>query len=192
MNELKAVLIVLFFVIGIPLLYLVISLLVTIFFAKKTNHQIKRISVILICLIVFAVIPVFDEIPNRLYYKHICETDGGVKVFKTIKLSPEYYTEGGNPKYLTANGSFDESALGNKYKFINVWDRNFNKTYNIAKDYYQITEVSTGEILGTETSFVYFKGWLANNLPFAGPASGIRCHSMKDGIYKDFLIYIFK
>jgi len=43
----------------------------------------------------------WDVIAGKLYFKHICEKDGGVHIYQTVELVPECWDEDGRPKFYT-------------------------------------------------------------------------------------------
>src|SRR4030067_3518574 len=60
-----------------------------------------------IAVAVFVLIPTWDEILGRIYFKYLCETQGGIKVYKVVELPGEYWAADGMPKfYDDKNGNF--------------------------------------------------------------------------------------
>lgn len=104
-----------------------------------------------IAIAVFVLIPAWDIIPGQLYFKHLCETEAGVKVIKTVEVDQSYFKSDGNP---------DEKKLAERYAQPDKFDRNFLPIFHIAKSESSIQDKQTSEVLGTATDFSYFGGWL--------------------------------
>lgn len=99
---------------------------------------------------VFVLIPTWDVIPGQLYHGHLCETEGGVKVFKTLEVDKTYFLPDGQP---------DEEKLGNRFDRPSVVDRTYSKVFHITKYQRSIVDKQTGNNLGTATDFWHYGGW---------------------------------
>lgn len=104
-----------------------------------------------VAIAVFVLIPAWDIIPGQLYFKHLCETEAGVKVIKTVEVDQSYFKSDGKP---------DEKKLVERYAQPDKFDRKFSPFFHIAKSESSIQDKQTGEVLGTATDFSYFGGWL--------------------------------
>ncbi|MEO5631191.1 MAG: hypothetical protein ABIQ24_07180 [Nitrospiraceae bacterium] len=104
-----------------------------------------------VTIAVFVLIPAWDIIPGQLYFQHLCETEAGVKVIKTMKMDQSYFKSDGKP---------DEKKLAERYAHVTKFDRNFSAIFHIAKTESTIQDKQTKEILGTAANFSHRGGWL--------------------------------
>lgn len=121
----------------------------------------KRVSQAL-CVAFFVLLPTWDIIPSRWYFQHLCETETGVKVFKTVELDKEYFMPTGKP---------DEKKLAGQYSQPDKRDHEFSRWSHIVKIESSIQDKQTGEILGTATDFVYYGGWLGSRIAAMSPTT---------------------
>lgn len=143
-----------------------------------------------IAVAIFILVPTWDEILGRIYFKHLCETEGGVKVLKMVKLGPEYWDANGRPKFIKENGDPDETLFGSRFILTKKWERDYSKSFNIAKQSYAVLAKQTQEPLATYTFFAYFGGWLTNHASIH--VVGEPCHELRIGFFEDFLQYVIK
>lgn len=143
-----------------------------------------------IAAVVFVLIPTWDEILGRTYFKYLCETESGMKVYKTIELPAEYWNSNGAPKFIDQSGRPGEAMLGNRYTFSWETDENYSRIFRIKKSERIVKETHSEEAVGRYTSFVFFGGWVANN-SFTHVV-GTGCPSLKEYDYRAFLKRIFK
>ena len=73
--------------------YIALAFLVGKKFIKK-SMSLKIIGGMVVFLVALP-LPIADEIAGRMYFNHLCETEGGVKVYQTIELPAEYWDEEG-------------------------------------------------------------------------------------------------
>jgi len=138
---------------------------------------------------VFILLPIWDEIAGHIYFRHLCETEGGIKVYQTIELGPEYWNPDGSGKFITVAAEREGKLLVPGYSWKSQWNRDFNKILNIAKQQYSVVEVSTGAEIASKIFFVNFHGWLTNH-SFAH-VTGDRCPSLDASTYRGLLEQVF-
>jgi hypothetical protein len=138
---------------------------------------------------IFIVLPILDEIAGRIYFRHLCETEGGIEVYKTVELGPEYWNPDGSGKFITVAAEREGKLLVPGYSWKSEWNRDFNKMLNIAKQQYSVVEVSTGAEIASKIFFVNFHGWLTNH-SFAH-VTGDRCPSLDAPAYRRLLERVF-
>lgn len=143
-----------------------------------------------IAVAVFILIPTWDEILGRIYFKSLCETESGMKIYKTVELPAEYWNAKGEPKFIDQRGIPDETMLGNRYTFSWETDENYSRVFRIKKSERIVTETHSHDPIGRYTSFIYFGGWVANNS--VAHVVGTGCPSLKEYDYRGFLKQIFK
>jgi hypothetical protein len=138
---------------------------------------------------VFILVPIWDEIAGRIYFRHLCEIEGGIKVHKIVELGPEYWNPDGSSKFITVAAEREGKLLVPGYSWESRWNRDFNKILNIAKQQYSVAEVSTGAEIGSKIFFVNFHGWLMNH-SFAH-VTGDECPSSDAPTYRSLLERVF-
>ena len=148
-------------------LALVIGIWIAIVAAKQFKSTGRKVTagagvVVVIFLALFG-----DELAGRVYLRHLCATEAGVKVYQTVELPAEYWDAGGRPKfYDPRNGNF---FLGKDYTYerktetlssILHIDRSTSTLVNKVKD----------REYGRITSFMDWGGWMRRNLSPANSA----------------------
>ncbi len=166
-----------FFVLIGFLVYVAIALFVT---KLMAGWKIK-----LITLLIFALIPTWD-IPFGLWeFNKLCKTEAKRVINKTVTLSGEYFLKPGDytgdPKYPAKGGELNYSLAREKYS-INYFERTtVGKICDIEKLQTSIVEKTSGDVLGSATSFnfkgCWFKNWAVRN--FANPSVSKKCPSSK-------------
>lgn len=128
-------------------LYVWFALFVAKRVGKGTDSKFAKYAAIA----VFVLIPLWDIIPGQLYHEHLCKTEGGVRVFKTVEVEKTFFLP---------DGHLDEKQLSGRFDRLTAMDRSFSKIFHIAKHQLSIVDKQSGEQLGTATQFSYFGGWL--------------------------------
>lgn len=113
---------------------------------KSTGSKLAKYATIA----VFALLPTWDILPGLLYHAHLCKTEGGVKVFKTIEVEKAYFLPDGRP---------DEKKLEERVDWRMNFDRSYSTTFHIAKSETILVDKKTGERLGTAIGFAHYGGW---------------------------------
>ena len=103
-------------------------------------------------LAAFALVFTWDVIPGQLYFNHLCETQAGAKVIKTVYVDNSYFTATGKP---------DQKLLADRYSETSKFDGEFFPLFHIEKIERAIQDKQSGEVLGTGTNFSYRGGWLS-------------------------------
>jgi len=104
-----------------------------------------------LCVALFVLLPTWDIIPGRLYFQYLCDTEAGVKVFRTVEVDQSYFRPDRRP---------DDKKLAKRYVQTSKFDRNFSTRFHIAKTEGVLQDKESGEKLGTATDFFYHGGWL--------------------------------
>jgi hypothetical protein len=110
----------------------------------------------------FILIPTWDIVLGRLYLNYLCSTEAGVKVYRTVKLSSEYWDTNGRAKFLKQNGDFDSTFFKGRFKEsrLTVPIGPFFKIDEIRQ---QLVDSSNQKVLGEVVSFMYWGGWVSRN-----------------------------
>jgi hypothetical protein len=124
-------------------------------------------------------LPVSDEIAGRIYFNHLCKTEGGVKVYQTIELPAKYWDEDGKPRFYNENnGNFTLPAE----KFYKVDSKKVIRRFGVQERRTFILNINTNEIIGEKLLFRYWGGYILKN--FTPHNSAIRCGSDWDEFVK--------
>lgn len=77
--------------IGLSILLAVVSYVwLARFVARRIENRAAKYTVIAI----FILIPTWDVIPGKLYFNHLCETQGGEKIYKTVSGVDGFFYDG--------------------------------------------------------------------------------------------------
>ena len=66
---------------------------------RRQTPKAKAIAATL-TLLVFALIPTWDILPGRLYFNHLCATEGGLKIYKTVEGVEGFYLDSADTKLI--------------------------------------------------------------------------------------------
>ena len=108
---------------------------------------------------------------GRIYFNHLCSTEAGVKVYKTVELPAEYWDEQGKPRFYVNQYDhdkmryiFSDKRMVDAPQFKYTWVTSpYSEFFHIDKDVLQITDREKGAALGEYFLFRYWGGWLARN-----------------------------
>lgn len=77
------------YLLGIALGYLLLAIFTTYVVVKQAGKRgaSKRgkITAALITLFIFWLIPFWDWIPTVIYHKHLCNTEAGIKIYRSVE-----------------------------------------------------------------------------------------------------------
>jgi hypothetical protein len=114
---------------------------------KGTGSQLAKY----ITLVVVVLLPTWDILPGQLYHQHLCKTEGGVKVFKTIEVEKAYFLPDGRP---------DEKRIQEIVDWRYTLDRGYSTTFHITRTEGTLGDKKTGDRLGAATGFLHYGGWI--------------------------------
>lgn len=167
------------------ILYIGLALLISYwarrgFDTPKAKHIAQALT-----LIIFALIPTWDIIPGKLYFNHLCETEGGLKIYKTAEeVEGLHQVEGGSStaqstlrygykfvegtslegnlmKYtLGANGALLQQKISEVTSNYIVSRTIEPRSFNILKTSYRIAHRQTGEQYSMMSFFSHSGNWL--------------------------------
>lgn len=147
-----------------------------------------------IAVAVFVLIPTWDEILGRIYFKSLCETEGGGQTFQVVELGKEFFLKPGEIDMGTAGRL---PAKGGELNVKKI-EENFSVTrkstqipqiFKINKYEVSITDRTTGNVLARHTDFSYFGGWVARHS--VAHVTAIGC-PLPDDSYRQFYTATFK
>jgi hypothetical protein len=136
------------------LLAVVIYVWLARFATKRIENRAAKYTVIAL----FILIPTWDIILGKLYFNHLCATQAGVKVYKTVELPAEYWDAQGRAKFYVGW----DSHLGKKYPLL--YKRGtYPSVFYIDNAGYKFVDRQSGQVLGEVVDFRYWGGWIARN-----------------------------
>lgn len=167
-------------------LYLALALWVTV--------RMKTVARKLTALLVFSLIPTADAVYGRIKLKHLCATEGGLRIYSVVQDVEGFYVDGSAGRYWLAKYGYlfvEGDSLGGSHVRISripsgevieeekvVLKSRFAARFvpgnvkDIYKvDRFQAVSLATNEMLGESTNFLYAGGWVER---FVGGFYGTR------------------
>lgn len=170
------------------LLIITVAIVLVTRFIKKTHWRwLSRGSL----FVVLFFLPFADQIIGRYYFDHLCETEGGLHVYQTVELGPEFYHEDGSPRFMDSKGRFDSSIFNGRYEFKKESLDRYVEIVVIEKRIHSIIDTTSGNTLGSFTQFTYRGGWLNNYFSYHRGGIGCNGYGYKttyDGFIKFVLV----
>lgn len=145
-------------------------------FPKNSTKAVQGLIFVL-----FVLLPTWDIIPSRLYFEHLCETEGGINVSRTVEVDQSYFGSDGVP---------DDKKLLDRYVQSSRWHPDFSSWAHITKIEGAIQDRETGELLGTAIDYLYGGGWINSRI---APMSSTTCPNYPNhSIHTNIWAQIFK
>lgn len=119
----------------------------------------------------------WDVILGRAVFYGLCATQGGVHVYQTVELGPEYFDKDGVQPLYDPKRGFEEINLPSNYLAEINDNRYFSKLLNLSNIEYKIYDDKNGKILGVYKTYMYHGGWFINYTGFY--VSGELCPSSR-------------
>ncbi len=133
------------------------------------------------------VVPMADNIVGEVYLRYLCATQGGIHVYQTVELGPEYFGEDGVPLFYDKKKLIEEMSLNGRYAG-RIKGSNSSRFLNIEKRSRELFDEETGQVLGTIVHFIHFGGKLVNSTGLH--VSGTSCPS--DELVSNYIITLSK
>jgi len=167
--------------------YLVVAIIVIWKVLKRVEGKRKKQGVFLLLMLAFYLPLGWDVILGRAYFYYLCETQGGVHVYRTVELGPEYWGMDGSPKFIRdEDGELDEKVLNGKYRI----ERGTGKINKYISTYTaRLIDVDIREVIADRVVIDYLGGWFVRNAGFHSTA-GPRCVQDNPGLYEGLLKYV--
>src|SRR5450759_4285982 len=118
------------FVIAAITVYVLVAIKATRWLASLPSTPSTKRLITLFSAAVFILLPIWDEIAGYIYFRHLCATEGGVSVYKKVKLGQEYWNPDGSGKFITVDAERQGKLLVPGYSWESHWNRDFNKALN--------------------------------------------------------------
>lgn len=165
------------------LVLVAVALSIAIPLAKRTKHGVGRAAIGIFVFAVLVLLPFGDAILGSMYLRHLCATEAGVRVHKTVQLPEAYWDREGRPTFLLANGSVDMKLLPNRFEWQDVRERHVDSIVRIDKWRWQLRDRSSLEIMGERITFLRYFGWIERLSP--APNIGESCRDLGGEISRD-------
>jgi hypothetical protein len=138
---------------------------------KKGKH---KALVAVTGIVVFLLIPTWDEILGRIYLRHLCATKAGVKVYKTVELPAEYWDENEQPIFMNSRGVLDMEILGDRLEWRRQKTLCVKHLIKIEKDQWILYDKQLQRKLAEKISFTRYFGWINKFSPAPNVAESCR------------------
>ena len=125
-----------------------------------------KISICSLIFLILLILPIADEIAGRIYFNHLCETEAGVKVYKTIELPAKYWDDEGKPTfYKGANNNDVPSYAFEKLGIEITAKRNHSQRwFHVNQSGTIYISKKTGLKLSEVVRFGYGEGWIVREM----------------------------
>ena len=160
-------------------IYFIFAVIVIYKLMKKYQGKHKWRRFLLLAFLFY--LPVgWDVILGRAYFHYLCNKDGGIHIYDTVELGPEFWNKDGRPNFYDEKGRFDEDYFSGKYSQSSIFpDKSLKSFLPVRRDLTQVTDNSSETVLGEKVSYLYVNGWVVNTWqPFS--TRGTRCFGYKD------------
>lgn len=183
-----------FMVLSGPLVVIVLWLIFCVWAGAKAAKRFAsgsaKLAVGLLAVGIFLV-PVADEIAGRIYLNHLCATEAGVKVYRTVELPAEYWDEGGKPKFFNEHGYLNHDFWVKELDEAGGHVDRYSSVFAIDKDTSPVKERASQKVLAEVTTFRYWGGWVRRNLSLHNTANS--CEFIDDlNFSRSFYGQLFK
>ena len=154
----------------------------------KIENKVNRIFIVAILVVISYLIPFGDHHLGKYYFNNLCETDGGVTVYKTVTLPTSYFDSSGMLLEYKKIRSFNEFNINNKYfgRADSYYD--FNKKFRIGLRHSMIFDNESNGLLSEEKIYYSKGGWLINSLGYEASISYCKDRKPDMLVKKTFLM----
>ena len=158
--------------------------------AKRFERHSAKVGVGLLVFLLVSFVPFGDEIAGRIYLSRLCATEAGVKVYKTVELSAEYWDERG-AKFFNKYGNLDHDFWVKKLDESGGHVERYSSIFAVDKGTSPVKERSSQEVLAEVTTFRYWGGWIRRNFSLHNTANS--CEFIDDSNFsRSFYGRLFK
>lgn len=175
--------------------YVAVAVVVTVLLVKIVGGARPRKTIVgLLSAVTFLLIPTWDMIPGQRYFKHLCETEAGIRIYKAVERVEGFREYSGGPgddavmKYgyrfieterpgigllrisLGQDGQIIKQPISEAISRYAVRETREDLDWNVEKVQRVIIDEHTRERLGIFNIFYYSGNWLQAKLYWAGYA----------------------
>ncbi|MGA8148236.1 MAG: hypothetical protein WB870_11770 [Gallionellaceae bacterium] len=141
-------------------------------------------------VVIWILIPTGDEIVGRVYFNHLCSTEGGVKVYQSVELPAEYWDDKGVGKFFKVNGDLDHSFFRGRFEELSFTNP-YSSALGIDETRQKVVDKSNQVVLGEVVSFMFWGGWFSRNFPAQDTA--VDCKAFHGNrFWHEFYMGLFK
>ena len=156
-------------------LFVVGAFVVWLFVAREKTTRRKWLAGTLAAIVVI-LIPTWDEIAGRAYFRHLCESNGGIRIYERVKLGPEYR----GIRFPDLPTEYERMKLASLYPYALESKEDLPGPARILYVRRMILDEQTGAVLGSLTNYFYGGGWLDNAVSLHGTGGGSCDRSEQD------------
>ena len=170
----------------------------------------------IIALVIALLIPSADAILGRIYLQHLCDTEGGLKVYRVVEGVEGFMVQGGTDGYWVKEHGYQfvegEASSDDYYRFIlkegqlvveehvspksefRVRFENINSDSIYGRDVHSIESIDGNEVIATNTEIFFSGGWAERFLAQfsdAGGGNAAQCREMRlypEVSYSEFIL----
>jgi len=166
--------------------YFVLAVVVIVFAVRRARPGWAKWAAGLGTFSVFWGLTLIDDIMGAREHKALCEKDAGMKIYKQVKLPPEFYHPDGRPKFIEENGEIYRPGVTGHVKFESRDVDSFSSRYlKIDKNVDVILDARTGEVVAEK---INFRRWPSPFVPSILHGKAIRCegstHAMMESYWQ--------
>jgi len=205
-------------VIGLLFLFiLAVYIAAAVFTVKHLQSRAAKYAAIAI----YVSIPTWDILPGYIYFRFLCETEGGSRSYKSVKAEG-FYSPVGRPfmnsdlftkhgyKYLESGNAaerYQRETLGLDGKIVSepisklaskhaVSRTYLKRKWHIEETRQEIRDMETREVFSTTTGFRYLGGWIHTEpeklIGMSGGLKGVYCPSRFSDMADDQILHTLK
>jgi hypothetical protein len=167
------------FILGVLILYLVFAVWIV---KRQKTKRARWITIVILVLI-----PTWDEIVGRAYFSYLCATEAGMKIYSSVQLPQEFWTEGGQLRFVDREALIRN--LGYRFEFSVEFDEHYSPISRIKRHAHTIIDKKANEMLGRYVRFIYFGGWVINHTGMH--VSGNGCPTVTEYDFSEFIHKVF-
>jgi hypothetical protein len=174
--------------------YVAVAVVVTVVLVKITPKARSKAIVGMVSVATFVLFPVWDMLPGQRYYKRLCETEAGIRIYNTVEGVDGFREYSGGPgddavkEYgyrfieterpgigllrisLGGEGQTIKQRVSEAISRYAVREIRESLDWNVERVQKVIFDERTRERLGTFTIFYYSGNWVQTNLNWDGYA----------------------
>lgn len=138
--------------------YFVLAVVVIVFSVRRTRPGWAKWAAGLGTFSVFWGLTLIDDIMGAREHKALCEGEAGVKIYKQVKLPPEFYLPDGRPKFMDEDGNIIDyeikKTLSGYIKFERKDQDSYSRRYlKIDKYIETISDAKKTDLLAERINF---------------------------------------
>jgi len=160
---------------AVLLLAIFAAVAATLVLALTRARPMRKLALASAVLLVAGLASTWDELLGGPYFKHLCKTEGGVRVYKNVELPKEYWDDRGLPKFADKYGRLDTAVLGKRFVWRDAKEPIKNLGTGIDRLRWQLVDTTTNDVLAEKVTFLRHYGWLhrfASLAPNVGETCG--------------------